>query len=338
MHKLLLEQLVNGNNLGVAQAETLMRTLASGDGDAIQSGAILAALRAKGETADELRGFALAMRDLAIAPEIDRDLGAIDSVGTGGDGSGSLNLSTGAALLAAACGQPVVKHGNRAVSSKCGSADVLEQLGMPLPADAESATRCLEYCGFTFLFAPYFHPAMKNIAPVRASLGIRTVFNLLGPLSNPAKPPYMLVGAWSARAAELIAAALADMPVERAFVVHGADGWDEATPVGPFHLFDVNGGGYSREMRNAAEYGLPKCRAEDLVGGDAAYNAQRIRQVFNGEDKGPHHDALCLATGLMLELRGDTASLQDGIAVAKAAIQRGDAQRQLAKLLEQEAA
>jgi anthranilate phosphoribosyltransferase len=179
------------------------------------------------------------MRALARKPALPPGLDAIDIVGTGGDASGSLNLSTGAALLAAACGLPVVKHGNRSVSSRSGSADLLEQLGFTLPLDETRAARCFAATGFTFLFAPYFHPAMKVLAPIRAALGIRTVFNLLGPLTNPAAPRFRLIGAYDASTAELMAGTLAGMDIERAWVVHGAGGWDEATPIGPFLAFDV---------------------------------------------------------------------------------------------------
>ena len=175
------------------------------------------------EFADELRGFASAMRELARRPAVDPALQAraIDIVGTGGDASGSVNISTGTALLVAACGLPVIKHGNRSISSRSGSADVLEQLGLPLPLDETRAGACLTATGFTFLFAPHYHPAMKEIAPVRRALGVRTVFNLLGPLTNPAEPPFGLIGAYSHDAARLMAETLAGMPIQRVFVVHG---------------------------------------------------------------------------------------------------------------------
>ncbi len=210
------------------------------------AGALLAALRAKGVTADEVRGFAGAMRKLARKPALPSNQGgvdAIDIVGTGGDASGSLNLSTGAALLAAACGLPVIKHGNRGISSRCGSADLIEALGLSLPLDEVAAAGCFAATGFTFLFAPYYHPAMKALAPMRAALGIRTVFNMLGPLTNPGTPRFLLIGAYDAATAELIAGTLAGMQVQRAWVVHGAAGWDEATPIGPFLAFDVAGDG-----------------------------------------------------------------------------------------------
>src|ERR1700677_1156370 len=211
------------------------------------AGAVLSALRAKGVTADEVRGFAGAMRALALKPALPAALDAIDIVGTGGDGFGSLNLSTGAALLAAACGLPVVKHGNRSISSRSGSADLIEAIGYTLPLNENRAAECFVATGFTFLFAPYFHPAMKALAPIRTALGIRTVFNLLGPLTNPAAPRYLLVGAYDAPTAELMAGTLAGMHIERGWVVHGAAGCDEATPIASLVVFDVQGRQITRQ-------------------------------------------------------------------------------------------
>ena len=218
----LLEQLLSGVSLGEQEARGLMLALAEGGMEPALAGALLAALRAKGETAEEIRGFATAMRELALAPSIPDGTPTVDTVGTGGDGSGSLNLSTGTGLLAAACGVRVVKHGNRSVSSKSGSADLLERLGMPLPLAEPAAIACLEATGFTFLFAPAYHPAMKAIMPVRGALGVRTVFNVLGPLTNPAAPPYQLIGAFSPEVARLMADSLSGLRLERALVVHGA--------------------------------------------------------------------------------------------------------------------
>src|SRR6266403_4063505 len=200
-----LEKLLNRRNLDELEAEDLLMQLTDPTGAQAMAGAILAALRTKGVVADEVRGFARGMRRLARRPQIPADLRAIDVVGTGGDASGSLNISTGTALLTAACGVPVVKHGNRSVSSRCGSADVLEALGLEIAPDAQAAVACLEATGFTFLFAPHYHPATKAIAPIRAALGVRTVFNILGPLVNPAQPPLHLVGAFSPEVARLIA-------------------------------------------------------------------------------------------------------------------------------------
>jgi anthranilate phosphoribosyltransferase len=288
------------------------------------AGALLVALRAKGEEPAELRGLARGMRERARDPGLDV-AGAVDVVGTGGDGSGSLNLSTGSALLAAACGQRVVKHGNRALSSRSGSADVLEALGLALPLDEARARASLEGTGFTFLFAPYYHPAMAALAGVRRALGVRTVFNVLGPLSNPALPPYAVIGAFDPRAAVQMAEALRGMPIERAFVVHGEPGWDEPTPVGPFVLHDVRAGTVSSTRRDPREVGLERCAPEALKGGDAAHNASRLRAVLRGGERGAHRAALALGCALALEVTGRAADWRAGVECANDAIDSGRA-------------
>jgi anthranilate phosphoribosyltransferase len=327
-----LEQLLNGAALSEAEAGRLLESLTAPDLAPVLAGALLAALRAKGVVAAELRGFAGAMRALALKPALPADLDAIDIVGTGGDFSGSLNLSTGAALLAAACGLPVVKHGNRSVTSKSGSADLIEQLGFGLPLDEERAAQCFASTGFTFLFAPYYHPAMKALAPVRAALGVRTVFNLLGPLTNPAAPRYRLIGAYDEAGARLIADALAGMPIARAWVVHGANGWDEATPVGAFVAFEVTPGAVTRRVFDPAELGLAPCASEDLRGGDAAANCRAMRAVFAGEDAGPHRSALVLQCALALHIAGRAASPAAGIRAASDALDSGRALAWLGRL------
>jgi anthranilate phosphoribosyltransferase len=327
--KALLDRVLDGGDLSEAEAGAALRALTQPDLSPAMAGAMLAALRAKGVVAEELRGLAAAMRALARRPAIPAGLRAIDIVGTGGDASGSLNISTGTALLVAACGVPVIKHGNRSISSRCGSADVLERLGLVLPLDEDAAGACLKASGFTFLFAPHFHPAMKALAPVRQALGVRTVFNILGPLTNPAEPPFHLIGAYSVAVAELMANALAGMAIARAFVIHGAEGWDEPTPVGPFTLFDVQPGRVMPSTRSPGHYGLPTCRPEALAGGDAAQNARALQAVLRGEDRGPHRDALLLGAALALELTGIVTGPTEGVARASRAIQDGSAARVL---------
>jgi anthranilate phosphoribosyltransferase len=320
-----LDRLLDGNALSESEAAALMQALAAGEIEAALAGALLAALRAKGETADEIRGFATAMRALALHPAIPPGEPTVDTVGTGGDGSGSFNLSTGTGLLAAAAGARVVKHGNRSISSRCGSADLLERLGMPLPLDENAAMASLTALNFTFLFAPAYHPAMKAVMPVRGAMGVRTVFNMLGPLTNPAAPPFQLIGAFSRDAARLMADTLAGMPIERAFVVHGEPGWDEATPVGEFLLYDVAPGRVAESVRTPEQYGIPRCAAEDLAGGDAAYNAAALVRVFDGEDRGAHRDALLMGTSLVLEITGRAENPLEGMAMAAEAIDSGRA-------------
>ena len=321
----LLEQLLDGRDLSEQQASELMHRLAEGDLPEALAGALLAGLRAKGETASEIRGFATAMRELAVKPKVPGGAPTVDTVGTGGDGSGSLNLSTGTGLLAAACGARVVKHGNRSVSSRSGSADMLECLGMPLPLHEKEAVECLAATGFTFLFAPAYHPAMKAVVPIRGALSVRTVFNILGPLTNPAAPPYQLIGAYSKETANLMADTLAGMPLDRAVVVHGEPGWDEATPAGEFWLYDVRPSVVTETRRSPEDYGLQRCAPEDLEGGDAEHNARELIRVFTGEDKGAHRDALLMGTSLVLEVQGVAENPVDGVQQAAAAIDDGRA-------------
>jgi anthranilate phosphoribosyltransferase len=323
----LLEQLLERRDLSQSQAQELLTHLTDPAGSPVLAGAVLAALRTKGVVADEVRGFAYAMRRLARRPRLPAGLRAIDIVGTGGDRSGSLNISTGTALLTAACGVPVLKHGNRSISSRAGSADVLEALGLKVPLDERGVADCLAAANFTFLFAPHYHPAMQAVAPIRAALGVRTIFNILGPLTNPAEPPFHLIGAFSLEVAKLIAQTLAGMPIERTFVVHGAEGWDEPTPIGAFTLFDVRPGSVEVEVRNPRDYGFAACTAADLAGADAQHNASALRAVLYGEDRGPHRDCLLLGTALALEVTGTARNAPEGMERARAAIDSGAARR-----------
>ena len=327
-----LEHLLLGRDLSEEQAAALLESLTDPQMAAAVAGALLAALRAKGVTAAEVRGFAGAMRRLARKPELPAAPGAIDIVGTGGDGSGSLNLSTGAALLAAACGLPVVKHGNRSISSRSCSADLIERLGFVLPLDEARAARCLAATGFTFLFAPYYHPAMKNLAAVRSALGVRTVFNLLGPLTNPAAPGFALIGAFDAPTAQLMADTLAGMDVERAWVVHGAAGWDEATPIGPFAAFDVRPRQVRRLEVDPRDFGMAPCAPAYLAGADAAANLTALLDVFEQRDRGPHLQALTLQSGIALYIAGRAGSIGDGIDRARRVIDSGQARDWLKRL------
>jgi anthranilate phosphoribosyltransferase len=332
----LLEELLQGHDLSEAQAALLLQQLVQPDCAPAMAGALLAALRAKGVTAAELSGLAGAMRGLARKPELPGGSEAIDLVGTGGDGSHSFNLSTGAALLTAACGLPVMKHGNRSISSRSGSADLIEALGFKLPLDESQAAACLAATGFTFFFAPYFHPAMKSLSAVRAALGVRTVFNLLGPLTNPGAPRFHLIGAFDATAAELLAHSLAGSLTGaqpgRAWVVHGAEGWDEATPVGPFIAFDVTAGAVRRLDIDPRDLGLERCTARDLTGGDAAANVQALHDVFAGHDRGAHRAALILQAGLALHIAGRADSAVAGIERAARVLDSGGARSWLKEL------
>jgi anthranilate phosphoribosyltransferase len=211
---------------------------------------------------------------------------------------------------------------------------MLESLGMPLPLHEQQAVDCLEATSFTFLFAPAYHPAMKAVVPIRGALSVRTVFNVLGPLTNPAAPPFQLIGAYSKEAAKLMAETLSGMPLERAFVVHGEPGWDEATPAGEFWLYDVTPGNVTESKRSPEDYGLARCQPQDLEGGDAEHNAKELVRVFLGDDKGAHRDALLMGTSLVLEVQGEAKDAKDGVDQAAAAIDDGRTETFLAALRE----
>lgn len=327
-----LEILLQRKNLSEAQSADLMLALADGSIAPAMGGALLAALRIKGETADEVRGFAKSMRKLARRPVLSDGTPLVDMVGTGGDGSGSFNLSSGAALLVASMGVRVAKHGTSSISSRSGSADVVRALGLPLPLDETAAGECLDATGFTFFFAPHYHPAMKAIMPIRQAMGVRTVFNILGPLSNPAEPPFHLIGAYHVDVAEIMAHTLSGLPIERTYVVHGEPGWDEATPVGPFTLFDVRPGRVTRTVRSAEEFALPPCTADELKGGDAAYNAEHLRAVLEGRQRGAHRNAIILQAALVLEMLGKAGTPIDAARMAEDAIESGAARQLLERL------
>jgi anthranilate phosphoribosyltransferase len=326
-----LDRLTQGDSLSEHEAEELFGLLIDSATHPALVGAILAALRTKGETPAEVRGLARAMRRCAVSPELGDHSQLLDVVGTGGDGSSSFNLSTGSALLAAACGVRVAKHGNNAISSRAGSADLLAALGLSLPLDPDAARATLDRSGFTFLHAPRYHPVLKTIAPVRRALSTRTVFNILGPLCHPAEAPYAVIGAYDLTTARLMAEALAGLPIRRAFVIHAENGWDEPTPIAPFQLFDVRPGSLAASQRCAEQYGLASCRAEQLVGGDAAHNAAALRRVAAGE-QGPHRDALVLGAALGLEVIGAARDPSAAAWRATQALDDGSLQRLLERI------
>lgn len=327
----ILERLLSGGDLDLQESEGLFAALTGASTPAAVVGAVLVALRAKGESAIEIRGMASAMRARALPCDLGSRDGLVDVVGTGGDGARSFNLSTGSALLAAAAGARVVKHGGGAVSGRSGSADVLAALGVTLPQTGLAARALLETTGFTFLHAPHFHPALRELGPVRRAIGVRTVLNILGPLCNPAAPPYSVIGAYSLRTARAMAQALSSPLLGRAFVVHGSYGWDEPTPAGVFHLLDVGPHGVVEEVRDPRRVGLARCRPDDLRGGDAATNARALREVFDGA-RGAHRDALMLGAALALEVSGRCGDMGEGVAAAAAAIDDGRAARLVAAI------
>jgi anthranilate phosphoribosyltransferase len=333
----LLRKLTKHADLTCDEASAAMDLVMTGQTTPAQLAGFLVGLAMKGERPEEIVGLARTMRAHAVKlsrlyPE------AFDTCGTGGDGAGTINVSSAAALVMAACGVKVAKHGNRSASSRCGSADVLEALGLTIPLEADVAATCLAATGFTYLFAPHYHPATRALAPIRAALGVRTVFNILGPLVNPAQPPLHVIGAFNLEVAQLMAEALSGLPMERTFVVHGAAGWDEPTPIGPFTVFDVRPGRIELSVRSSADYGLAGCSAADLCGGDAQRNADALRAVLQGEDRGAHRDCLLLGTALALEVAGEVRGPREGVARAAEAIDGGAARRLLEALPAQSAA
>jgi anthranilate phosphoribosyltransferase len=323
MIKEALAGLLAGRDLPREVAREVMEEIMGGEATPAQVGAFLVALRMKGETAEEIAGCAQAMRAHAVAVNAARAK-LIDTAGTGGDGAGTLNLSTAAALVAAAGGVGVAKHGNRAVSSRCGSADVLEALGFTLHLDPPAIAHSIDELGFGFLFAPAHHPAMRHAAPVRRELATRTVFNILGPLTNPAGATAQLIGVYAPELVPLVAHVLTLLETERALVVHGAGGIDELSPAGPNMVHEVVGGTITEMVIDPLALGVPRCRPGDLAGGTPDENAAAIRAVFQGEP-GPQRDAILLNAAAALLVAGAVEDLPEGYAVASKLIESGAA-------------
>jgi anthranilate phosphoribosyltransferase len=326
-----LARLLDGHDLSRAEAREAMNSIMTGEASPALIGGFLVALRLKGETADEIAGCAEAMREhvLAVKPERD-DL--VDTAGTGGDGGRTFNISTAAALVAAAAGAGVAKHGNRAVSSASGSADVLEALGFTLDLPPERIAESIDELGFGFLFAPTHHPAMKHAAPVRKELAARTVFNVLGPLTNPAGARAQVVGVYSPDLVRTIAEVLASLGARRAFVVHGAAGIDELSPAGPNLICEVVDGGVKEREIDPLELGVPRCAPEELRGGSPDENAQAIREVFAGADGG-RRDAILLNAAGAIAAGGHAEDLREGLELAREAVDSGAARERLEALI-----
>ena len=324
-----LHKVLERESLSSLEAMEAMEEILRGEATTAQIAAFLAALRVKGETADEVLGLAQAMREHAV--RIDHgihDRPVLDTCGTGGDHSGTFNISTAVAFVAAACGVAVAKHGNRSMSSKSGSADVLEALGARLLTDPAQIAACIRETGIGFLFAPALHPAMKHAQPARAELKTRTVMNLLGPLTNPAGATAQLAGAPSLRAAELMAVALASLGLERGYVVHGEDGLDEISTTAPTHLMGIVHGAIEHEIVTPEQFGVARARLEDLQGGSAEDNARIIMAVLDGEP-GPRRDIVLVNAAAALRAAGAAASFEEGMQKAAGAIDSGAARSRL---------
>jgi anthranilate phosphoribosyltransferase len=331
MFPTLIEKLRHQEDLTTAEAAAAMASIMKGEAAQAQIAGLLVGLSIKGERPTELVGFAQTMRANAVS--IKPPAGAVfDTCGTGGDRSGTFNISTASALVLAACGMRIAKHGNRSVSSQCGSADVLETLGVNIQATPAVVERCLNEVGVAFLFAPTFHPAMKHAGQVRKDLGVRTAFNLLGPLTNPARPSRQIVGVPRPELTELLARSLSLLGSERAWVVHGADGLDELSTTGYTKVSESRGDSVQTFYVHPADFGLTKASPEALKGGDAAKNAAIVRAVLSGE-AGPQRDVVLLNAGAALFVAGDAETVKAGIAKAAAAIDDGSAKGVLDKLI-----
>jgi anthranilate phosphoribosyltransferase len=332
MFSALFEKLRRQEDLTTEEAAAAMSSIMKGEATPAQTAGLLVGLGMKGERPTELVGFAQTMRANAIG--ITPPPGAIfDTCGTGGDRSGTFNISTAAALVLAACGMKIAKHGNRSVSSQCGSADVLEALGVNIQASPAIVEQCLNEVGVAFLFAPTFHPAMKHAGQARKDLGVRTAFNLLGPLTNPARPTRPIVGVPRPELTELLARSLSLLGSERAWVVHGADGLDELSTAGYTKVSECRGAAVQTFYVHPADFGLAKASPESLKGGDAAKNAGIVRAVIGGE-AGPARDVVLLNAGAALFIAGAADTVKAGIAKASAAIDSGAAKVVLARLVE----
>ena len=323
--------LADAKNLQQDAAVRAFQVIMNGGATPAQMGAFLIALRMKGETIDEITAGAIAMR--TKAQKIKVPAGTIDTCGTGGDARGTFNISTTVAFVLAGCGVPVAKHGNRSVSSQSGSADVLETLGVKLDAEIPVIERCIEKCGIGFLMAPKFHPAMRHVAPIRQELGLRTVFNLLGPLSNPAAPDYQLLGVYSPHWVEPFAQALKQLGTKAAWVVHGHGGLDELSLSGPSKVAELKDGDIRLFDISPEDAGLPVSYIDDIKGKDAPYNANAMTQALSGVESA-YRNAVVYNAAAGLVIAGKAADLKAGVALAKDAIDSGRAYTTLKKLVE----
>jgi anthranilate phosphoribosyltransferase len=326
-----IQTLLDGHDLGRDDARAVMGEIMGGAATPAQIGGFLIALRAKGETADEIAGCADAMRAHVLPVRTERE-DVVDVVGTGGDGSHTFNISTTAAIVAAAAGSAVAKHGNRAVSSLSGSADVLEALGFELEQPPERIAVSIDRLGFGFMFAPLHHPAMRHAGPVRRELGTRTIFNVLGPLTNPAGARAGVFGVYAPDIARTVADALAVLGSRRAFVVHGAGGVDELSPAGPNLVFEVADGVVHERVVDPVELGIEPCEPGALAGGSPADNARITRDVLSGAG-GPRRDAVVLNAGGAIAAAGHADDLREGLALAAHAIDDGHAAERLEELV-----
>jgi anthranilate phosphoribosyltransferase len=327
----LIAKAATGASLTREEAAHGFDTMMSGEATPSQMGGLLMALRVRGETVDEITGAVTAMREKML--RVEAPSGAVDVVGTGGDASGSYNISTCAAFIVAGAGVPVAKHGNRALSSRSGAADVLGALGVNIELTPQQVARCINEVGIGFMFAPAHHPAMKNVGPTRVELGTRTIFNLLGPLSNPAGVKRQMVGVFSRQWIEPLAQVLKNLGSEAVWVVHGSDGLDEITTSGPTHVAALENGAVRTFEITPEEVGLPRVKSEVLRGGTAKENAQALRDVLKGR-QGPFRDIAILNAAAGLIVAGRAGALEQAMALARTSIDSGEADGRLQRLMQ----
>ncbi|GGE44543.1 anthranilate phosphoribosyltransferase [Agaricicola taiwanensis] len=325
-----IAKIATGTPLSFEEARTAFDVIMSGEATPAQIGGFLMALRVRGETVDEIAGAVSVMRDKMTT--VSAPAGAVDVVGTGGDGSGSYNVSTCAAFIVAGCGVPVAKHGNRALSSKSGAADALAALGINLDLTPEQIGACIAEAGIGFMFAPNHHSAMRHVGPARTELGVRTIFNLLGPLSNPAGVRRQMVGVFSRQWVEPVAEVLRTLGSEAAWVVHGSDGLDEITTTGPTTVARLDGGGVTVEEISPEDVGLSRARAEDLKGGDGKHNADALRAVLEGA-RNAYRDIAVFNAAATLAVAGKAPDLVEGVRQAAESIDTGAAMARLEALV-----
>ncbi len=322
-----IQEILSGRDLPYETAQEVMREMMEGTATQAQMGALLAALRMKGETVEEITAFASVMREKGL--KINPVRKVIDIVGTGGDGVNSFNISTTSAFVVAAGGVPVAKHGNRGVSSKSGAADVLEQLGINLNLSPKQSEKILEESNICFMFAQLYHASMKYAAPVRREMGVRTVFNILGPLSNPAGATMQLMGVYDSRLVEPLAQVLANLGVRRGLAVSGSDGMDEVTLTGPTHVCEIRQGELTAYEITPEQFGLSRCSLQDLRGGKPEENALIARDIFSGKEKGAKRDVVVLNAAMGLYLGIDNCTVAECVKMAQELLDSGKAAAKL---------
>lgn len=330
--KEILGKLAAGENLTVDEAKQAQEEILTGQATPAQIACFLTALRMKGETLEEITGLASVLRDKAmtIAPDVPNH---VDLVGTGGDCTYSFNISTTSAFVVAAAGLPVAKHGNRSISSKSGAGDVLEALGVNISADPEVVKKCVEEVGIGFMFAPHFNPAMKYVGPVRKELGFRTVFNILGPMSNPSRAKGMVIGVYDAKLTKVIAGAMMNLGVERAYVVSGCDNMDEITLTGETTVSEIKDHEVHTFTITPEQFGFEKCGLEELQGGDGTVNAQITKDILSGKEQGAKRNIVLMNAGATLYIGGKADTMEEGIQIAADAIDSGKALKTLEALV-----